>query len=122
MSNRVVHFEIPCDDPEKTMDFFTQVFDWKFQRFGEEQYWLATTGDSDSAGINGAFMKKRDPNQPMTNSISVDNIEATIEKINSSGGQVVVPKMPVPTMGWFAFFKDPDGNIHGLWQDDAEAK
>ena len=31
MSNRVVHFEIPCDDPQRTMDFFKQVFGWKFE-------------------------------------------------------------------------------------------
>ena len=121
MSNRVTHFEIPCDDPEKTMKFFEEVFNWQFQKFGENEYWMATTGDEKEPGINGAIMKKRDPQQPMTNSISVSNLEETMEKVNASGGQIVVPKMPIPGVGWLAFFKDPDGNIHGIWQDDQTA-
>lgn len=36
MSNRVVHFEIPCMNPEKTIEFFKKVFDWKIERFGSE--------------------------------------------------------------------------------------
>ena len=26
--------------------------------------------------------------------------------------------MPVPTVGWLAYFADPDGNIHGVWQEE----
>lgn len=122
MSNRVTHFEIPCDDPERTMTFFTDVFNWTFQKFGENDYWFAKTGDEDAPGINGAIMKKRDPKQPLTNSISVANIDQTIEKIEKSGGRIVVQKTPIPQTGWMAFFKDPDGNIHGIWQDDKNAK
>ncbi|RYZ34218.1 MAG: VOC family protein, partial [Sphingobacteriales bacterium] len=40
MANLVVHFEIPCDDPQRTMGFFTEVFGWQFQQFGEEAYWF----------------------------------------------------------------------------------
>lgn len=122
MSNRVVHFEIPCNEPEQSMAFFKEVFQWTFEKFGKEEYWIAKTGDDNTPGINGALMKKRDPNQPMTNSIAVVNIDETIKSIDAAGGQVVVPKMPIPGTGWMAFFKDPDGNIHGLWQDDTLAK
>ena len=65
MSNRVVHFEIPCNNPEKTMDFFKEVFGWSFQQFGNEEYWSVTTGDEKAVGINGGLMKKRDPGQPV---------------------------------------------------------
>ena len=122
MKNRVVHFEIPCNEPEKTIKFFETVFNWTFEKFGDNDYWLATTGDTNSPGINGAIMKKKDPNQPITNSISVERIDNTMVEIERSGGQIVLPKTPIPTVGWFSFFKDPDGNIHGLWQDDKEAK
>lgn len=63
MNNRVVHFEIPCDNPEKTIEFFKNVFGWTFQQFGTEQYWIAMTGHEKKTGINGAVMKKRDPKQ-----------------------------------------------------------
>lgn len=122
MSNRPVHFEIPCDNPEKTMAFFKEVFGWSFQQFGSEEYWAVTTGDDKSPGINGGIMKKKDPNQPITNSIEVENMDQHIEKIKKAGGNIVVPKMPIPTLGWLAYFKDPDGNIHGLYQHDPGVK
>ena len=122
MSNRVVHFEIPCDRPEETIAFFKQAFGWNFQKFGNEEYWIVITGDEKSPGINGAVMKKRDPQQPLVNSIDVGDIEKAILKIEKAGGKIVVPKMPIPTVGWLAYFKDPDGNIHGVYQNDSQAK
>jgi len=122
MSNRVVHFEIPCDNPEKTMDFFKEVFGWTFQKFGTEQYWSVITGDGNSSGINGGLLKKREPNQPVVNSIEVVNIDEYIIKIEKAGGKIVVPKMAIPTVGWLSYFTDPDGNIHGVYQNDPNAK
>ncbi len=122
MSNRVVHFEIPCDDPERTMAFFKKVFGWKFQQFGEEHYWLTVTGDEKKPGINGAIMKKRDPRQPLVNSINVEDIDSVMRVIENAGGKIVVPKMAIPGVGWLSYFTDPDGHIHGVYQDDASAK
>lgn len=121
MSNRVVHFEIPCDNPEKTIQFFKEAFDWKFERFGEMEYWSVITGEEGTPGINGGLMKKNNPEQPIANSIQVESIEKAILKIDKAGGLVVVPKMAVPSIGWLAYFKDPDGNIHGIFQDDPSA-
>lgn len=122
MNNKVVHFEIPCNDPQKTMDFFNEVFGWTYQQFGTEQYWSVMTGDPKSPGINGGIMKKRDPDQPVVNSILVENVDEFIAKIEKAGGKIVVPKMPIPNVGWLAYFTDPDGNIHGIYQDDPSAK
>lgn len=121
MSNRVVHFEIPCNNPEKTMEFFKEAFNWSFQEFMPGEYWIAMTGDEQKPGINGSVMKKKDPNQPLVNSIDVVNMDEAIAKIEKAGGQIVVPKMPIPTVGWLAYFKDPDGNIHGIYQNDPSA-
>ena len=122
MSNRVTHFEIPSSNPEETMSFFKSTFGWNFQQMGSEEYWFAITGDDNESGINGAIMKRKHPEQPLTNAISVDNIDLTIHQIAKNGGTLVVEKTPVPEAGWLAFFKDPDGNIHGLWQDDKKAE
>lgn len=121
MSNRVVHFEIPCDNPEKTIEFFKSAFNWNFQKFGDEPYWLAMTGDENVPGINGAIMKKKDPKQPLTNAINVENIDAAIANVEKAGGKIVLPKQTIPGVGWMAYFTDPDGNIHGLWQEDKNA-
>ena len=117
-SNRVVHFEIPTDHPEKSMNFFKTIFGWEFEKYGDEDYWMVKTGAEDTPGINGAIMKKRDPNQPIVNSIDIADIDETSKEIEKAGGKIVVPKSPVPTMGWFCMFTDIDGNIHGLWETD----
>ncbi|MEX1002372.1 MAG: VOC family protein [Crocinitomicaceae bacterium] len=122
MSNRVTHFEIPCDDPITTVKFFKTVFGWTFEKYGEYDYWFATTGDDDQSGINGAVTKRQNPGQPIANSITVKDIDKKAKEIERAGGQVVVPKTAVKNTGWIAFFKDPDGNIHGIWEEDKNAK
>lgn len=118
--SRVVHFEIPASDPKKMIDFFTRAFDWGFKQFGQNEYWIAETGDQKLPGINGAIMKRLHPQQPITHDIQVDNIDEAIKRIESNGGAMVVPKTELPGVGWRAFFKDPEGNIHGLWQNKAK--
>jgi predicted enzyme related to lactoylglutathione lyase len=120
--SRVVHFEIPSDNPEKSADFYKTVFGWQTQKWGDMDYWLATTGDNTQPGINGAIMKKRDPRQPVTNSIGVKDIDAVMKGIEANGGKMVVPKTPIPTVGYYAYFTDPDGNIMGIMSEDKSAK
>jgi|ERR1051326_2794608 predicted enzyme related to lactoylglutathione lyase len=120
--NRVVHFEIPVDDTGKALKFYEEVFGWKAKRWGDLEFWLVTTGDGRGTGINGAIMKKKDPQQPVACSIEVENIDEMIKLIPEKGGQIVVPKMPIPGVGWLAYFKDTDGNISGIMQNDTSAK
>ncbi len=122
MSNRITHFEIPSDNPEQSMKFFNEVFGWNYVKFGSEPYWLAITGDEKSPGINGGIMKKKHPQQPVVNSINVENMDETISAIEKAGGKIVVPKMAIPAVGWLAYFTDPDGNIHGIMQEDKNAQ
>lgn len=121
MSNRVVHFEIPTNEPTKTIQFFKEVFEWSFQQFGNEEYWLIKTGDESLPRINGGLMKRRDPKQPIVNSIDVQDIDKVLTRITEAGGAIVVQKMPIPNVGWLAYFTDPDGTIHGVYQDDKSA-
>ncbi len=114
--NRIVHFEIPSDNPEKLKEFYGTVFGWEFEGWGDEPYFLAVTGPEDKGGINGAIMKRRDPKQPVVNTLSVQSIDKMITVIEKHGGAIVVPKAAVGDMGWVAYFTDPEGNIHGLWE------
>lgn len=59
-SNLVVHFEIPTNYPDTSMDYFKQIFDWKFEKFRTEDYWFTNTGKDDQQGIDGAIIIKRD--------------------------------------------------------------
>jgi predicted enzyme related to lactoylglutathione lyase len=81
---------------------------------------MIKTGEQGEPGIDGAIMKKQDPKQPVVNAIDVENINETSKK--KAGGKIVLPKAAVPAIGGFCYFKDLDGNIHGLWQTDKNAK
>ncbi len=119
---RVVHFEIPVNDIDRSIAFYEKVFGWKVQKWdGPEPYYLVSTGPKDQPGIDGGFLKKRDPRQPLCNTIQVDNVDAAILSVEQNGGKCCVPKMAVPGVGWLAYFNDPEGNTHGVMQFDPAA-
>lgn len=48
--------------------------------------------------------------------IDVQDINAALENIGQLGGSTVVEKQAVGEMGFTAYFKDPEGNLMGLWE------
>jgi predicted enzyme related to lactoylglutathione lyase len=126
----IVHFEIPASDPEKLSQFYTKLLGWQIQRMdmGGMGYWVTMTVDTDEQGmpktvgaINGGIYARQAPNQRPVNYANVENIDQYIEKAQSLGATVTVPKGAVPQMGWYAQLTDPDGNDFGLWQNDPSA-
>ena len=122
---RVVHFEIYTDDPEAVQPFYHDVFGWKFKEFegGPIEYWLVTTGDEKDSGINGGMARPREGQSPGTiNTIVVPSLDDTMKKIKRGGGDICVPKMAIPEMGWLAYGQDPAGNVFGIMEPDPNAR
>ena len=120
---RPIHFEIPAENPGRAIKFYSTVLGWTFTKWdGPVDYWLITTGDSAEPGINGGLMPRRDPAQPCVNTVNVSDLDAMIKTVESNGGLCVVPKMPVPGVGWLAYFKDTEGHIFGMMQPDPAAQ
>jgi predicted enzyme related to lactoylglutathione lyase len=123
MSNRVVHFEIHCPNLDGATKFYEQLFGWQLTSWpGPEKYVLAKTGAADKRGIDGGLMPSRDGEPRTVNTIQVDSVDDSVKKAVSLGGQNVVPKMPIPGVGWLAYCTDPGGNIFGMMTPDANAK
>ena len=121
--DKVVHFEIPVDDRERAAEFYRTVFDWDVVHIPEMQYTTVGTVETDddqmpkeAGAINGGLMDRSDrtPNPVIT--IDVAEIDDALKKVEASGGSVVTPKTPIPSMGAFAYFKDSEGNTMGLFQ------
>jgi predicted enzyme related to lactoylglutathione lyase len=131
MDHTVVHFEIPAEEPERAAEFYRTLFGWNIQKWGDAtggmEYWMVSTVPTDEQGrparpgVNGGLMKRKHPQQPFANFISVESVDQFLERATELGGQVALGKMPVPGMGWFGYFKDTEGNIIGLWQTDPSA-
>lgn len=114
----IVHFEIGCQNLEKSSSFYSELFGWDCAP-GMPQMAMVTNlghGSPDKMGIGGHLTALgHPPHQYVTVYALVDDIEATLAQVVKLGGSMLIPKTEVPTMGWFAWFKDPEGNCLGLW-------
>lgn len=120
--SRVVHFEIPADDPERAIRFYEKVFGWRIEKWdGPIEYWLVMTGPEDEPGIDGGLARREDPATGVENTIDVKDLDASLAEVRSGGGEVIRPRMAVPGVGWMAYIKDTEGNIFGLMQADPDA-
>jgi len=129
----IVHFEIPADDVERSRKFYTDLFGWKIEKWpvteggggsSNMEYWMVTTTDEkgNKASVGGGMMKRQDPLQQITNFIDVKSVDEYSSKIEKLGGKVVVSKMAVPGMGYFAVCHDTENNSFGIWESDESAK
>lgn len=123
---RVIHFEIYADDISRAIKFYADAFNWNFTPFGNTGYWSIKTGMDNDPGINGGLMKRRGEidGQAVIGyvcTIGVDDYNIYKDKIINSGGENILEKMLVPGLGWLGYFKDTEGNIFGIFQDDTEA-
>jgi len=121
---RVIHFEIHADNPERAIRFYETVFGWTFKKWdGPQDYWMITTGPQDQPGINGGLIRRMgttsgDAVIAYVCTVDVPSVDQYAQKAVQEGGQVVVPKMPIPGVGWLAYCKDTEGNIFGIIEMD----
>ena len=85
-----------------------------------------TTGQAPEPGIDGAILKRMGPINgdaviAYVCTVDVPSVDDAIAKITSHGGTIVLPKMPVPGVGWLVYAKDTEGNIFGSLQSDHNA-
>ena len=125
---RIIHFEIHAGNPERAVEFYHALLGWEFTKWeGPMPYWLIKTGDSAKPGIDGGLLQRRGPGDgeaviAYVCTADVPNLDEYLQKAPTVGGSVVVPKMPIPGIGWLAYCKDTEGNIFGLMQPDTQAK
>ncbi|HET9872692.1 MAG TPA: VOC family protein [Propionibacteriaceae bacterium] len=124
---KVVHFEIPADDLERAKGFYGSVFGWQLDTMsmpGGGDYTIVRTtpvdeqtqAPSEPGAINGGMMQRdeRVPSPVIT--VDVDAIDEALKEIEAGGGTTVLPRTAIPGMGAYAYFKDPEGNVLGLWE------
>ncbi len=127
----VVHFEMPAEDRQRMANFYSTVFGWQAQMFGEEMgnYVTVSTTEVDEKGrpktpgaINGGFFPRRDdaPMQHPSIVIAIDDIKESIKEVTNAGGQVLGEPVDIPKVGTYVSFKDTEGNIVSLLQPSME--
>lgn len=127
MSNRVVHFEITAEEPERAVKFYKETFGWSIQKYeapkeGAKDYWLVTTGPVGGVGINGGMFRKREPFSGYVNIIDVESLEESARKITENGGKQITPKITIKGVGYTAYFSDTEGNAFGIIEENPKAE
>lgn len=116
MTATVSHFEIPARDLERAARFYREVFGWQVEPLPWEGHLYykvrGVAGDSLGGGIVPAGEGYEHPLLV----IHVDgDLADWIEKIVEAGGAAEKPPTQVGGFGRFARFRDPEGNLLGLW-------
>ena len=90
---------------------------------GMEYFIISTVDDKGNKALSGGMMKRQNPQQQgITNYIDVKSVDEYSTKVEQLGGKVMIPKKPVPGMGYFAICSDTENNSFGIWETDANAK
>lgn len=120
---KINHFEINADDILRAKEFYEKIFNWKIERWeGPLEYWNISAGEEDEEGINGGMQKRENKDDGIFNYVGVESVEKTLKKIKENGGEILKPKSPIPSVGYYAVFKDTEGNQLGIMEEDENAK
>ena len=129
MANLVVHFEIHASEPQRLVDFYTELLGWRFARYGEVEYWTIETGEgaignvagTAGHGINGGLLQRRGPKPELGAAvmgcnvvIGVDDVDAVMHRGVELGGTEAVAAMDMPGIGRLGYLLDPDNNVFGV--------
>lgn len=118
------HVELLSGDRATAKRFYGGVFGWSFEDIPGADYTMITTSkDGIQSGLGG-LAQATGVLPPAPNGIvpyiRPDDFDRILTAIQQEGGEVLIPKTDVLGYGWFAHFRDPDGNIVGLWEDASD--
>ena len=109
---RVEHFEIPADDIARAKTFYGNVFGFEFEDWDAT---ITMIGASDG-GIGGDIPRRSTVPHP-TVVITVDDLDETLEAVITGGGEQVGEIQILDEDSRYAYFKDTEGNIVGVYEN-----
>ncbi len=108
------YLHLPAVDVHQSATFYEQVFGWTIRRRDTDH----PSFDDRTGHVSGAWMTdlaiSREPG--LLPYIYVERIDETLKQVEAQGGEVVKAPYPEGNL-WVATFRDPAGNVIGLWQE-----
>jgi len=117
MSHPIVHIELSAENHQEMANWYGEVFGWKSEAYPDMNYSTFKSGE-DSLGGGFNPITEEAPAGTVVVYINCDDINEMVSKIEANGGKVVVPPMPIPTVGQIAQFIDPSGNLMAVIQPE----
>jgi predicted enzyme related to lactoylglutathione lyase len=114
---RLCYIEVPAADVHRSAEFYEKIFGWNIRKRESDR----PSFDDATGYVSGAFVTgraiARDPG--LLCYIWVKGIETVLSRAVSEGGEAVITPRPDEPGGscWFATFRDPAGNVIGLYEE-----
>ena len=119
-NGKICYVEMPAVDPARSAAFYERVFGWRSRRRGDG----ATAFDDTTGQVSGAFVMGRKAwagTPGLLVYVMVDDIEAAVRTVVEAGGEIVQP-IGVDAPELTARFRDPGGNVVGLYQEPVKGR
>jgi predicted enzyme related to lactoylglutathione lyase len=115
-NGKICYIEFPATDIARSAEFYQKVFGWTIRKRGDG----ATAFDDGVGEVSGTWVLGRPPaaTPGLMVYIMVDSVAATIEAITAAGCEIVQP-IGADAPEITARFRDPGGNVIGLYQEPA---
>jgi hypothetical protein len=112
-NGKICYIEIPATDVRRSAEFYEKVFGWGIRKRGDG----SIAFDDATGEVSGTWIRGRPPATApgLLIYIMVDSVAATIEAVIAHGGEVVQP-IGADAPEITARFRDPAGNVLGLYQ------
>jgi predicted enzyme related to lactoylglutathione lyase len=116
VNGKICYIEMPATDVARSADFYKKVFGWNIRQRGDGH----TAFDDTTGEVSGAWVLGRPPSgKPgLLFYVMVDSVAATVDAVVAHGGEIVQP-IGADAPEITARFRDPGGNVIGLYQQPA---
>ena len=113
---RFVWYELMTPDPEGAKAFYEAVVGWQAADQGSKDlngspYLIIEAGGRGVGGMlrMGEQMREHGARPGWVGYINVEDVDATLQKVERTGGKVLMPRSEIPNVGPFAMIADPGG-------------
>jgi predicted enzyme related to lactoylglutathione lyase len=115
-NGKICYVEIPARDIARSAAFYKSSFGWNIRQRGDGR----TAFDDATGEVSGSWVLDRQPaiEPGLLVYIMVDSVASTLEAVVANGGEVVQP-IGADAPEITARFRDPAGNVLGLYQEPA---
>jgi predicted enzyme related to lactoylglutathione lyase len=113
-NGKICYIEMPAIDVRRAAEFYEKVFGWRIRQRGDG----SIAFDDTTGEVSGTWVRGRPPATApgLLIYIMVDRVAATIDAVIANGGEIVQP-IGADAPEITARFRDPAGNVLGLYQE-----
>jgi predicted enzyme related to lactoylglutathione lyase len=117
-NGKICYIEMPAVDLQRSADFYAKVFGWRIRQRGDGH----TAFDDTTGQVSGTWVQGRPPSSApgLLVYIMVDSVAAALDAVIAHGGQLVQP-IGADAPEITARFRDPGGNVIGLYQQPSQS-